>query len=116
MKQLKNIYQALAPGGSYLCFTPNRLSGPHDISKYFDEVATGFHLREYTNTELVAIFKKTGFSEIMVYMGFKGYLGIRLTPVIATCIVCAHERRLPQIFNGIRGTFCKRRGVPCISM
>lgn len=73
IKQLKNIYQALIPGGIYLCLTPNRLSGPHDISKYFDEVATGFHLREYTNIELIDLFKKSGFSDITVYMGFKGY-------------------------------------------
>ncbi len=73
MKQVKNIYQALALGGIYLCLTPNRLSGPHDISMYFDEVATGFHLREYTNIELVDLFKRAGFLDIVVYVGFKGY-------------------------------------------
>ena len=73
MKQLKDIYQALAPGGVYLCLTPNRLSGPHDISMYFDEVATGFHLREYTNLELADLFKKAGFSDIVVHMGIEGY-------------------------------------------
>jgi SAM-dependent methyltransferase len=73
MEQLKNIYRALIPGGIYLCVTPNRLSGPHDISMYFDKVATGFHLREYTDIELVDLFKKTGFSDIVVYMGIKGY-------------------------------------------
>ena len=73
MQQLNNIYRALAPGGIYLCLTPNRLSGPHDISKYFDEVATGFHLHEYTNIELVDVFYKSGFSNIVVYMGFKGH-------------------------------------------
>ena len=30
--QLNNILDALAPGGAYLCVTPNKLNGPHDIS------------------------------------------------------------------------------------
>src|SRR5688572_21898007 len=28
LEQLTNIYRALAPGGVYICITPNRLSGP----------------------------------------------------------------------------------------
>ena len=54
VEQLRNIHQALAPGGVYICVTPNRLKGPHDVSKYFDTVATGFHLKEYTVSELKA--------------------------------------------------------------
>jgi len=67
LEQLRNIFTALAPGGIYLCITPNRLDGPHDISMYFDEVATGFHLREYTITELSKLFKAVGFSRVNVY-------------------------------------------------
>ena len=40
---------------------------------YFDEVATGFHLREYTNVELVDLFLKAGFTYIAVYVGLRGY-------------------------------------------
>lgn len=70
--QLKNIIKALAPGGVYLCITPNRLNGPHDISRHFDTVATGFHLKEYTITELSKLFKDVGFSKVMMYIGAKG--------------------------------------------
>ncbi|MBK8019085.1 MAG: methyltransferase domain-containing protein [Betaproteobacteria bacterium] len=59
--QLVNIVAALKPGGLYLCCTPNRLSGPHDISGPFDEVATGFHLREYTIRETMDLFRRAGF-------------------------------------------------------
>ncbi len=62
--QLQNVYNALVPGGIYICITPNRFKGPTDISKYFDNVATGFHLKEYTYNELYRLFKKVGFSKI----------------------------------------------------
>jgi len=64
LEQLTNIYNALRYGGVYFCITPNRLVGPCDISKYFDTVATGLHLKEYTNTEIEKLFKKAGFSTI----------------------------------------------------
>jgi SAM-dependent methyltransferase len=72
MDQLQNIYRALAPGGVYICITPNRLSGPHDVSQYFDDVATGFHLKEYTLTELSRIFRSVGFREFQVLVGARG--------------------------------------------
>ena len=72
-EQLGNIYQALVPGGVYLCITPNRLSGPHDVSRYFDEVATGFHLREYTVGELTRLFRAAGFRKFKVLAGGGGF-------------------------------------------
>jgi SAM-dependent methyltransferase len=72
LEQLRNIYQSIVPGGVYICITPNRLCGPHDISKYFDEEATGFHLKEYTQTELSKFFYQVGFSQLKAYIGGKG--------------------------------------------
>src|SRR5215813_2443174 len=71
-EQLRNVYESLAPGGVYICITPNRLSGPHDVSRYFDEVATGFHLREYTVSELAQMFREAGFRNLRVLLGGKG--------------------------------------------
>jgi SAM-dependent methyltransferase len=71
-KQLQNIYQVLNNGGIYICITPNRLTGPHDISEFFDDIATGFHLKEYTITELSELFQKVGFSQISNYIGARG--------------------------------------------
>jgi SAM-dependent methyltransferase len=82
-EQLKNIYNTLVPGGVYICITPNRLSGPHDISRYFDEVATGFHLKEYTTLELGSLFRKVGFSQVKVYIGAKGkYIYFPTFPIV----------------------------------
>lgn len=66
--QLRDIYKALAPGGVYICVTPNRLTGPHDVSREFDEYATGFHLKEYTINELSRLFKEAGFSRVKLYI------------------------------------------------
>ena len=67
--QLDGIARALRPGGVYLCVTPNRISGPHDISYYFDDVATGFHLKEYTFAELRALMRAAGFARVTPYLG-----------------------------------------------
>jgi SAM-dependent methyltransferase len=72
VEQLSNIYAALAPGGRYVCLTPNRLTGPHDISAYFDQEATGFHLKEYTTAELRRLFRAAGFKDIRQYARLRG--------------------------------------------
>lgn len=66
IEQLQAIFKALKPGGCYICITPNRLCGPHDISKHFDDVATGFHLKEYTVSELYGHFKAANFAKILL--------------------------------------------------
>ncbi len=69
--QLQNIYKVLLPGGLYICSTPNQLSGPHDVSMCFDEVATGFHLKEYLVNELYNLFRQAGFSKVSLYKSYK---------------------------------------------
>jgi SAM-dependent methyltransferase len=83
--QLRSIHRSLTPGGVYICITPSRLSGPHDISKYFnDESATGFHLREYTFGELDELFTRVGFSTVRACVGGRGrYFRIGPRPVAA---------------------------------
>ena len=72
LNQLQNIHKSLNRGGSYLCITPNRLAGPHDVSQFFDEVATGFHLREYTVAELSEMFRQIGFTKVRLLIGVRG--------------------------------------------
>lgn len=97
--QLKNVFTALAPSGIYLCITPNRLSGPHDISKYFDTVATCFHLKEYTVTELSRQFKSAGFSTVKIYLGARGkYMRFPVFPsIVCERILSLLPRRLRQL-------------------
>ncbi|SEG60134.1 class I SAM-dependent methyltransferase [Bosea lathyri] len=60
--QLSEIHRVLRSGGVYLCITPNRHTGPHDVSKYYDATPTGFHLKEYTYADLSRLFRDSGFS------------------------------------------------------
>ncbi|AFY96794.1 class I SAM-dependent methyltransferase [Chamaesiphon minutus] len=71
VEQLQAVCRTLVPGGTYICITPNRLSGPHDVSQYFDEVATGFHLKEYLLSELYQLFCTAGFSKVSLYKSYK---------------------------------------------
>ncbi|MBK7392259.1 MAG: class I SAM-dependent methyltransferase [Chloracidobacterium sp.] len=68
LEQLKNIFRALKPGGTYFCITPNRLSGPHDVSRHFDDAATGLHLKEYSASELDSVFRAAGFSKTRIFL------------------------------------------------
>jgi hypothetical protein len=72
LEQLEGVWRALRPGGVYICITPNRLNGPHDISEHFDAVATGFHLKEYTVAELSRLFRKVGFRKVQTLLGRGG--------------------------------------------
>jgi SAM-dependent methyltransferase len=100
-EQLNNIAAALVPGGAYVCVTPNRLSGPHDISSLFDEVPRGFHLHEYTTGELRSLMLASGFRRVTTLARVKRF-GVELsaTPVIAV------ERALERLPPGGR-----RRGA-----
>ena len=101
--QLTNIVNALAPGGRYICITPNRLTGPHDVSKHFDSEATGFHLKEYTNLELKKLFLSVGFSRVEVYISLKNRFA--RTPVWLPTLC---EWKLGLFPRGLRNFFAKR--------
>lgn len=82
--QLQGIYKALIPGGVYICVTPHRFTGPHDISAYFDHIATGLHLKEYTNRELYDLFKTAGFSKTWSCLNLRfAYIRVPIYIVIA---------------------------------
>lgn len=59
--QLRELYRVLKPGGRYMIRTPSRVSGPHDVSMYFDDVARGTHMKEYTYASLTEILRDAGF-------------------------------------------------------
>jgi hypothetical protein len=102
LEQLQNIYDVIAPGGKYICITPNRLSGPHDISRHFDEISSGFHLKEYTLSELYDIFIQAGFKSI-VWVKNNGFIHINI-PVnqFTLCLISLIETFLAKLPFSVR--------------
>jgi SAM-dependent methyltransferase len=103
-EQLANIVNGIATGGVYVCVTPNLLTGPHDVSRSFDDTATGFHLKEYTNTELRRIFRNAGFRRTVQYARLRsGYFRI---PAWVTYVI---ERGLDALSPSLRKRLCRNR-------
>jgi SAM-dependent methyltransferase len=61
------VEKILKPQGLYIFRTPHKFTGPHDISGYFAEEAEGFHLKEWTYSELAKLLKQLNYS------GWRGY-------------------------------------------
>ena len=62
------------------------LVGPSDISSYFDDEPTGFHLKEYTNRELREMFRRIGFTKCKALLTYKGFLIPILLPISPFCV------------------------------
>lgn len=62
------VRKVLKPQGVYVFRTPHRFSGPHDVSRYFSDEAEGFHLKEWTYSEIAKILKRLEYSS---WSGYK---------------------------------------------
>lgn len=66
---LRGVHSILKKGGRYVFNTPNRYTGPHDVSRVFKIAEPqGMHLKEYTNRELAEAVRRAGF--VSVHCGF----------------------------------------------
>jgi SAM-dependent methyltransferase len=98
IEQLNNIAYALKPGGLYYCITPNKITGPHDISGYFDDEPRGLHLKEYSFSELCSIFKRAGFKTVSFVVAGKGHYVGRL-PQSVVVVAENLAAKLPHTFR-----------------
>ena len=102
---LAEMRRLLAPGGVYLCVTPSRLWGPHDVSRHFDDEPTGFHLREYTHAELACRMWQAGFEQVRALRGLGGE-GVPVWPYVLVegtlgCLPPRFRRRvMARLFGG----------------
>jgi ubiquinone/menaquinone biosynthesis C-methylase UbiE len=71
--QLREIHRVLQPGGHYVCKTPSSVTGPHDISVFFDKVARGMHMREYDYDSLRPLMLQAGFRSVQFPLVVAGY-------------------------------------------
>ncbi len=89
LPQLREAHRVLRPRGILVCTTPHRFSGPHDVSRFFDDEPTGLHLHEYTVGEAERLFRAAGF-RCRALFPFRGY------------------RRLPlPVFRAVEGAMAR---------
>jgi len=55
------VLRVLRPGGVLAIETPNRSTGPQDISRGYAKVAEGLHLKEWSVRELIDQYRRIGF-------------------------------------------------------
>ena len=64
---LAKCYEMLDKEGYLVVLTPHSFSGPHDVSKYFvpfGSKAEGFHLKEFSFTDMNEFLTDAGFQEV----------------------------------------------------
>ena len=104
VEQLENVFRALKPGGRYICGTPNRINGPHDVSSQFGhKVAVGFHLKEYAYSDIVPLFRRVGFRAVKGYVDLRGKL---IFPIPGSLLI-GFERVLEALPERIRARAMK---------
>lgn len=59
------VARVLRPGGWFGLDTPNRVTGPHDISRGYTREPTGLHLKEWTYEELADLLMAHGFDRVV---------------------------------------------------
>jgi len=95
--QMREVFRVLAPGGAYLCVTPNRLTGPWDVSRMFSPEPTGLHLREYANGELAALLRETGFARVRAVVPVPGSFGRGRARAVRVSLFTRPERVLQAL-------------------
>ncbi len=77
---LAQYYNILKSNGRIIIVTPHSLTGPHDISRNFTTSPEGFHMKEYTYSELNKVLKSSGFKNLKAYVGHKktGYFPVSI--------------------------------------
>lgn len=79
-EHLSLVTRLLKPRGLYICITPNRITGPHDVSAHFlpyHARAEGAHIREYSHRELRDVFRANGFVRFRSPVTAVGYHRLR---------------------------------------
>lgn len=84
-KQTCEVHRILKKGGVYICSTPSSLTGPHDISMFFDYTAGGLHLKEYNYREITALFKAANFEGI-AFVANTRFGSIRVPIALGICL------------------------------
>lgn len=111
IQHIEQVFKVLRAGGKYIAFIPNRLNGPHDITKTELPEATeamGFHLNETTYSELSEVFKEIGFRKIGALYRmriFNFLVAVKLHYRISTFIEALYNRIQITVLKKILNRF-----------
>lgn len=108
-QQLDEVSRILTSTGLYICVTPNAVTGPHDVSRYFDEVPRGFHMHEYRCTEISALFLSCGFKRVSFLLSKGGWhfgtvplrVAMFLEALVSTWPTAMRKSRAAALLTGI---------------
>lgn len=103
------VKRILKPGGKYIFRTPHRLTGPHDISRYFSDEAECFHLKEWKYQEVKKLVKAIRYSKLDTYWCAKGVMARVPYIYFAVCesMFCfLPKRKFRKVLNVFIPTLC----------
>jgi 2-polyprenyl-3-methyl-5-hydroxy-6-metoxy-1,4-benzoquinol methylase len=63
-KHVQEAFRVLRPNGIFSVETPNRTTGPQDVSRGISKKAQGLHLKEYSVIELLHLLRNNGFIKV----------------------------------------------------
>jgi len=98
-EHLRQVYSILKRKGRYIICTPNRLTGPHDVTKeiYPDaKYPLGFHLNETTCKELIGNLKEVGFNKFYSVFPLANKLYLPFEIIYPSSIFIMFERYLER--------------------
>ncbi len=107
---LELVHRMLRRGGRYVLRTPERWTGPHDISRWFSDEPQGFHLREWSYREVAAEARAVGFEQVHAYWNGRGQ---RLALPLG--LLCAVEAGIACLPLGIRRSLGHRL-IPMVTV
>lgn len=76
-EHLRQVHAVLRPGGRAIIVTPNRATGPHDVTRQIYPEARepmGFHLNEVTYEEVGSGLRRAGFAAVEANVPLNPYL------------------------------------------
>lgn len=96
-KIFSKVFKLLNKGGIFCFDTPSSVGFPRDISKFFDRIPKGFHLKEWKHREIYDELKKAGFKGIYTPIIYPFYSSNLALPCKFKCIMEDVIEKIPSL-------------------